>query len=543
MSNPPNPFHAGELRAQARAGAGDVASWAAGFIRPRMPQQHREFFEQLPFIVLAGADEEGRHWVTLLDGPEHFIHSPDNKTLLVSTDPDPQDPLSHALSSGTDIGMLGIELSSRRRNRLSGRFRQISTGYAIDIQQSFGNCPQYITERSWHRVINGVPPKAVHSTELSADQITRIRAADTLFIGSGQVGREGHPSDGFDASHRGGAPGFVAVTSPKHIRIPDYSGNNFFNTIGNLLENPKVGLVFVDFETGGLLHVTGTASVEWDPVDSHDPKALRMINVKVDAVVDRPAAMSLRWTKEDADVRKLVVAKKVRESEEITSFFLAPIDGQPLQSFYPGQHLPIEVTLPGQSQPEKRTYSLSAAPLPNFYRISIKREPGGLVSNYLHDHLQPGDMLRTRAPSGDFVLPDGDGPVVLASAGVGVTPMIAMLHALAVDPEPRQVAFAQAVRNGVNHAFKEEVNRIAHQTPTISKHVTYSRPEAFDKLGHHYDANGRLSAETLLGLSPDKDTQFLLCGPAGFISSLRSGLEEAGIPADHIHFETFGPTG
>lgn len=543
MTSPDNPFHAGERRAQARAGAHDVASWASGFIRPHMPQQHREFFEQLPFLVLAGADKAGRHWVTLLDGPEHFVHSPDDKTLLVSTDPDPLDPLADALASGTDIGMLGIELSTRRRNRLSGKFRQTGTGYAIDIQQSFGNCPQYITERNWRRVIKGRTEPAQISTELSEQQIARIKAADTLFIGSGQTAKEAHASDGFDASHRGGAPGFVAVTGPRQLRIPDYSGNNFFNTIGNLLENPKIGLVFVDFETGGLLHVTGNATVEWDPVESHDPKALRMINVSIDAVVDRPAALSLRWSKEDADVRKLVVAKKVMESETITSLYLAPIDGKPLQSFYPGQHLPIEIALPGQSQPEKRTYTLSAAPLPNFYRLSVKREPGGVVSNYLHDYVHPGDMIRTRAPSGDFTLPEGNRPLVLASAGVGITPMLAMIHAVAVDPAERTILFAHGARNGAQHAFKEELDRIVKHAPNISKHVVYSKPGIADRRGTHYDAEGRLSAETLLRLNRGLDAQYMLCGPAGFIAEIRRDLEAAGVPTEDIHFETFGPTG
>lgn len=147
MLDDANPFHAGERRAQARAGVGDVAEWAAGFIRPAMPDQHRGFFTQLPFLVLAGADADGRHWVTLLDGAEGFVGSPDAKTLTIDAAPSPQDPLAPALTQGTDIGLLGIELATRRRNRLSGTFRPNDTGYAIDVRQSFGNCPQYIHEK------------------------------------------------------------------------------------------------------------------------------------------------------------------------------------------------------------------------------------------------------------------------------------------------------------------------------------------------------------------------------------------------------------
>ncbi|MEM6388165.1 MAG: ferredoxin, partial [Pseudomonadota bacterium] len=228
-----DPFHDGERKAQALAGAGDVARWAASYIRPSMPPQHRTFFAQLPFLVLAGADDNGRHWVTLLEGPDGFLASPNAETLTVNTTPAIQDPLADALMKGTEIGLLGIELNTQRRNRLSGRFRrQGAGGYAVDVRQSFGNCPQYIHERNWQRVSRKEAPSAVHSTFLSDEQVSRIRAADTLFLGTGQQKNDEHASNGFDASHRGGAPGFVQVLDATRLRIPDYAGNNFFNTIG-----------------------------------------------------------------------------------------------------------------------------------------------------------------------------------------------------------------------------------------------------------------------------------------------------------------------
>ena len=543
MLDDANPFHAGERRAQARAGVGDVAEWAAGFIRPAMPDQHRGFLTQLPFLVLAGADADGRHWVTLLDGAAGFVGSPDAKTLTIDAAPSPQDPLAPALTRGTDIGLLGIELATRRRNRLSGTFRPNDTGYAIDVRQSFGNCPQYIHERASQRVPLSKTPPASRSSRLSGTQIARIRAADTLFLGTGQRANEAHASNGFDASHRGGAPGFVQVVDATHLRIPDYAGNNFFNTIGNLLENPAIGLVFVDFETGGLLHLSGRAAIDWDPTDSQDPNAQRMIDVTIDVVVDRPNALSLRWSRDDQDLRALVVTRRVVEAEGITSFYLAAADGTPLAPFAAGQHLPIEMDIPGQPGPVKRSYSLSGPPNADTYRLSIKREAPGIASRFLHDHVQVGSRIAARAPSGDFMVPCSDCPLVLASAGVGLTPMLSMLNAAAAQQVIRPIWYVHGVRNGAQHAFKSEVDALVASRPNLAKHIQYSQPMDTETPGIDFDATGQITALTLLNLNAGSGAHYLLCGPAQWIASLRTGLEAAGVPAHHIHFETFGPTG
>lgn len=538
-----SPFHAGERRAQARAGVGDVAEWAGDFIRPAMPDQHRTFFAQLPFLVLAGADGDGRHWITLLDGPEGFVTSPDAKTLTVAMTPDPQDPLTAALTGGTDIGMLGIELATRRRNRLSGTLRSNGTSYTIDVRQSFGNCPQYIHERNWQRVPAGTSQPPAQSDALNSDQIARIQAADTLFIGTGHQRDDGHTSDGFDASHRGGAPGFVQVLSATQLRIPDYAGNNFFNTIGNLLENPAIGLVFVDFETGGLLHLSGRATIDWDPTDKHDPNAQRMIDITIDAVVDRAGALSLRWFRDDAGLRDLVVTQKVVEAEGITSFSLSSANGAPLAPFEAGQHLPIELDIPDQLGRTKRSYSLSGAPGVDTYRLSIKREAHGIASRHLHDRVQVGDRIQAHAPSGDFVVPCGDCPLVLASAGVGLTPMLSMLQAVAAQGADRPVWYVHGARNGAQHAFKSEVDALIEPRPNLASLVLYSQPSDADTAGIEFDATGRITTQTLLDVNAGVGAHYLLCGPAQWIAALRTELEASGVSSHHIHFETFGPTG
>ncbi|MGD1923909.1 MAG: pyridoxamine 5'-phosphate oxidase family protein [Paracoccaceae bacterium] len=439
--------------------------------------------------------------------------------------------------------MLGIELATRRRNRLNGTFRAHGRGYAIDVHQSFGNCPQYIHERTWRRVPTREAPPATRTGRLNETQIATIRAADTLFLGTGHRAQGGHSSNGFDASHRGGAPGFVEVLNATHLRIPDYAGNNYFNTIGNLIENPAIGLVFVEFETGGLLHLSGRAAMDWDPKGRQDPNALRTIDVTIEAVVERPAALSLRWSRDDADLRDLVVTQEVAESEGITSLHLDAADGGPLASFGPGQHLPIELEIPGEPGRVKRSYSLSGAPDANTYRLSIKRHERGTASRYLHDVVQVDSRIAARAPSGDFVVPDSDGPLVLASAGVGLTPMLSMLHAAAAQDAGRAVWYLHSARNGANHAFRSEVDALVASRPNFAQRILYSQPSATDMACIDYDEAGRISAQTLLDLNAGPDADYLLCGPAKWIAALCTGLEMAGIPKDHIHFETFGPTG
>ena len=538
------PFHAGELEAQARAGVGDVALWADGFIRDYMPAQHRNFHTSLPFLIISGADADRQTWVTLIDGAEGFISSSDVRSLVLDTHIDHQDPLATAFNAGTDIGVIGIELASRRRNRLSGHMRQTSSGFAIDIRQTFGNCPQYIHERIWTRVPQSTPVVAQHGTGLSSEQINWIRHADTMFIGSGHQKGEDTPSRGFDASHRAGAPGFVNVPNPGQLCIPDYAGNNFFNTIGNLITNPRIGLLFVDFDTGSLLHITGRASIDWHPKHSHDPDAWRMINVDIDAVIERPNAVALRWSKRDHLSRQFKVTRRIKEARSITSFYLTPLGKRPLPEFKAGQHLPVEIHIPGQAGPTKRSYSLSSAPnTPDHYRLSIKRENKGLVSRFFHDAVIEGSIIRASNPSGNFVIPNADAPLVLVSAGVGLTPMVSMLHAALSDDNMRPVWFIHGTKNGSEHALRGEVDQLVAKHPNARQQIFYSRPEDNDAKGVDYHTSGRITAQVLTMLRAGTDAHYMLCGPVRFLSDIRNGLEAAGVPAENIQLEAFGPMG
>jgi len=539
--DPKNPFHDGELQAQASAGVGDVAKWAGGFIRDYLPEQHRAFHTSLPFLVVCGSDADGHVWVTLMEGPEGFATSPDPRQIALATELEKSDPLANSFGLGADIGVLGIELHTRRRNRFSGRISRRDAGCTIDIRQTFGNCPQYIHEREWVRAPQGANVQAKRSRLLSPDQIARITSADTMFIGSGHMGAPGAASNGYDASHRGGAAGFVKVVDQTRLQIPDYAGNNFFNTIGNIVSNPRVGLLFVDFETGGLLHITGRASINWTPRDTQDPGAQRIIDVEIDAVIERLQAVGLRWANKDRQSRQLRLAQRVKESAGITSFYFEAADGRALEPFEAGQHLPIKLQIPGRSDATTRSYSLSGPPTEaKHYRLSIKREDHGLVSRHFHDKMTVGSLIETGAPSGDFVVPCSRCPLVLASAGVGLTPMVAMLHAVAHQDRP--VWYVHGARNGQDHAMRDEVGHLVGANKYVNQRIFYSQPDQSDVLGKDYDAKGRLTAEDLLSLNAGPEAHYMLCGPAAFLAEIRIGLE-AGVPNDRIHFETFGPVG
>ncbi len=540
---PASPFHQGEHMAQARQGVRDIEGWARKVVRDHLPEQHREFHTALPFLVIAARDETGRPWVTLLDGPDGFITSPDTRTLSITALPGQCDALHRGIQPEGDIGILGIELATRRRNRVNGRAGRVrSTGFDFHVDQTFGNCPQYIRERDWHREENSVPGRATRGRALTIHQANWIKSADTFFIGTGFRGEGKSPTFGMDASHRGGERGFVQVLDKKRVRFPDYAGNNHFNTIGNLLLDPRAGFLFVDFESGSLLQLTGTASIDWESAEIAEFQgARRLVTLEIDEVVETHSAVSLRWSSDAGAVRSLRLIKKMPESADVTSFVFEARDGGPLPGFEPGQNLPIELDVPGHSGPVSRTYSLSNGPSESLYRITVKREPKGLASRFLHDHLEPGAIINSRRPSGDFVMTCKKCPLVLVSAGVGVTPMLSILAKVANEDSRRPVWFVHGARDSQHHPLAREVRNLALKRAGISVHVAYSRPAAEDKIGKDYDSQGYVTGALLSQLIENADAHYFLCGPVRFMGELQADLESRGVSAQQIHTESFGP--
>lgn len=242
------------------------------------------------------------------------------------------------------------------------------------------------------------------------------------------------------------------------------------------------------------------------------------------------------------DFRPFRVARKLPESSVITSFVLEPVDGQPLPGYQPGQYLSLKVKVPGQDTWQIRQYSLSDAPSREHYRISVKREDGGLVSGHLHDTVQEGDELLVHVPAGDFVLQRSERPVVLISGGVGITPMLAMVQTLVREGSQRPVTFIHAAQNGSVHAFRDDVARLTREYPHFRKVVFYDDAQPGDVLGTHHDVAGRLSLDAVRGALPAGDAEFYFCGPAGFSGAVEALLDELQVPAERRFTETFGPS-
>ena len=235
------------------------------------------------------------------------------------------------------------------------------------------------------------------------------------------------------------------------------------------------------------------------------------------------------------------VARKERESGVITSFTLVPFDGQPLPLHKAGQYLSVRVEGVGENV-EMRQYTVSCAPNPDHYRISVKREEGGIVSRHLHDRVEEGDEVLVHVPHGDFVLDEtGTRPVALFSGGVGITPMLAMLERLVDMGSPRPVTFVHAAVDGSVHAFGDRLQEIVAANPHVSTLVLYENPREEDVRGEHYDLAGRVSAEALTGCLAE-DAEYYFCGPRGFMAEVDATLARMGVPVERRHYEAFGPT-
>ncbi|MCP8466665.1 pyridoxamine 5'-phosphate oxidase family protein [Pseudomonas sp. ZM23] len=272
------PFHPGELEIQERAGVREqVADFGGRAIRTFMPDQHREFFALLPWLLVGSVDADGQPQASVLWGTPGFAHSPERDLLRVDALAEADDPLRANLRDGAQLGLLGLELPTRRRNRLNGVVEGMDAGgFGIRARQSFGNCPKYIQSRHWR--FN--PRTAGPSTSGTGADVRWLELAtrsDTLFIASRYAGENG----GVDISHRGGPPGFLQLADGQ-LWLPDYSGNNLFNTLGNLMLEPRCALLFIDFARGDLLHLEAIARIHWprDETPIWSTGAQRMLSLQ-----------------------------------------------------------------------------------------------------------------------------------------------------------------------------------------------------------------------------------------------------------------------
>jgi len=565
-------WHEGETFIQQKLGVADrMAAMGQRVVRDFMPDQHREFYAQLPFIVLGSVDGQGDAWATLVEGRPGFMSSPTPTSLTMAARPGQGDPAAEGVADGTPVGLLGIELHTRRRNRMNGVVTVTGQGLRVDVDQSFGNCPRYIQLRDHAFVRDPGAPfagTAEEMTTLDAAARAMIAAAESFYVAS-YADRGARRQ--VDVSHRGGRAGFVRVAADGTLTIPDFDGNLFFATLGNILLNGRAGLVFVDYATGDMLQMTGDAEVVMEsPEIAAFQGAERLWTFRPHRVVRRCGVLALRWAlradgwspstlltgdwAQAADRlraaelttrwRPFKVTRIVDESAVIRSFHLMPADGGGLLPHRAGQHLPIRVTPPGADKPVIRTYTISVAPSDGLYRISVKRE--GLVSQFLHDAVREGDIVEARAPAGDFTIDaQATRPAVLLAGGVGITPMLAMARHIVYEGLRKQrirpTVLFQAARNRQERPFDRELAELAAAAGGALRVIRVLGDAADARETADYDALGRIDMALLTRSLAFDDYDFYLCGPPPFMQSLYDGLRGYGIADGRIHAEAFGP--
>ena len=566
-----SPFHRGEQKIQQRLGVRDkMERFGRQVIRDHMPQQHRDFYAQLPFIFVGHTDSHDWPWASILFNSPGFISSTDNKHLHINTLPVLGDPLNKSLIKGNRLGLLGIELETRRRNRLSTHIHQTSTkAIELSIDQAFGNCPQYIQQRELHTIDpTSMPAKEIKNIfEFDQQAIKLISNSDTFFVASYVATGSDAASEGADVSHRGGKPGFIRVDNNTTLTIPDYLGNNHFNTLGNFAENAKAGLLFIDFYQGHLLTLTGTVEILWDSPDTEFfAGAERLWQFHLDHGYWLKNTLPLRWQlKGYAPTTELTgnwqqaaaaqnalalknswqpyqVTKIVDESSVIKSFYLQPPKGQKPQ-FKAGQFLTLKASIDGKQK--IRTYTVSSAPADELLRVSIKVD--GIFSSYMHQQVQSGDVIEVKAPTGEFSFDSSNQhPAVLIAAGIGITPMVAMArHILQEAVRTRTIQpliLLCSARNQDQRAFYQELNQIAAQSSGyIQVFWALSQAEPHLNIGVDYHHSGRISKQWLATLLPDEQCDVYLCGPNSFMQNQYNSLIDLGINDANIYAEAFGP--
>lgn len=564
-----SPFHAGEQSLQVRVGnQARMEEIGQRVIRDYMPDQHRELFEKLPFLVLGAVDTSGQPWAGLVVGQPGFVATTPRR-MTIGAVPASSDPLADLLRQGAPVGVLGLEPTTRRRNRMNGIVASWDgTSLAIDVEQSFGNCPKYIQTRASRHVerIHLHAPQA-EGKRLSAEALALIAAVDTFFIASHNPPLADR-GPGVDVSHRGGKPGFIRVSEADGrtvLTVPDFVGNGFFNTLGNLALDSRCGLLFLDFTRGHQLQLAGRAEIIWDgPELNAFAGAERLLRLTIDRGLYRAQSLPFEsepgelspflaatgdWTTPSPQNRHLVdgfqlltIGAVERESALVSSFWLATPDGSPLPEPVAGQFLPIAVEVPGHGI-LRRTYTISGF-AEGRYRLSIKRErlpgkPEGRVSNFIHDHWQVGAAISAGTPQGEFVLDRAfRRPILMLAGGIGITPLLAMLRSLSVSVPDRRVVLITAARHAGDHPFRQEIAALGAMMPNLTLHTRYSEPDPSSPL--QPDSVGLVDAALLEALLPGTDIDVYLCGPASFMTAMEQTLSRLGVAEANFRFEAFG---
>ena len=550
-----SPWHEGELALQRVAGVEQqMAEVGRKVMRPFLTPQLQHFFPQLPFVAAAAVDHDGWPWVTLLEGAPGFVHAPDESRLDLTLTPSADDPVTPLLPSGANLGLLGIELPTRRRNRVNGVLRGSAGRWQLEVVHAFGNCPQYIHDWSAMRSVQPQPGPVLTKSDATLDQLpepvlAHIDQAITAFVGS-----YAHTDQGVqvDASHRGGQPGFIRRQGSDLI-LPDFAGNRFFNTLGNVLASGRAALVIPDFASGGLLHLSGEARlVDEKAAGARYPGAERYWRLTPRHIVWRPR--TLRWRSHAGAVaveaaphgpwqalapstqQRVQVAAVVQETPEIRSFYLKSArQDKALAPFNAGQFITLHVPRLDDTA-LVRSYTLSGDSQQAGYRISVKADGEG--SHYVHSALKVGTELAVNMPTGSFTA-EASGSErahwVLLGGGIGITPLVSLAHEL-TGAGRGPVTLVQSVRDVAEAPFSDELRDLEARGLRLQRHVTGSKAAPNEWLA------GRVSLAQVHTGEALEEVRLYLCGPAAFVHRYHQEALSLGVSHGQIHTEAFGPS-
>jgi hypothetical protein len=533
-------FHAGELAVQLRAGESQMARMNAGALSDRIPGGAIPFLAQQPMAVAASTAADGAVWASVLVGEPGFISAADAHTVKIDISMPPaamDDPLWANLQHDNTVGLLVIELGSRRRLRINGKTsledgRQLK----VDVGVAYPNCPKYIQRRHWswpaassQRAASG---RGRQGRTLDDRQRNWIAAADTLFVASA------HPGQGADASHRGGRPGFVQIVDDSRLRVPDYSGNSMFNTLGNFESYPHAGLAFLDFEQGRLLQLAGRPVIRWDLDDpqQHTGGTGRFWDFEVELWRESELSFQLQWELidfspfnpaplEGEDQLVLQVVEVHQETDRTKRFRLRASDDAELPAFEPGAHLPVSLPAAADGELFLRHYSILSDPGERaYYDIAVLRESssrGG--SRYLHDTLGSGDPLIALPPKNAFPMHRSARHSILIAGGIGITPILSMLRQHVRDRDSFELH--HSAQRWSDLVFRTDIEALAGDRANF-----YATRES---------DGSRIPLDDLLA-APEADTHVYVCGPRRLIVAVRDSARANGWNDEQIHFESFG---
>lgn len=305
-----SPFHFGERIVQQRVNGADSPIPGQKNIKPYMTSQHRDFFNKLPMLFFATQDQLQRPWASVIVGQPGFINTPTDQEMVISEPPIAAEHIFGEIQKNAAVGLLGLDFTNRRRNRMNGRIDSLNIDKTegahgakihIKVDQAFGNCPKYIQTRelisnsqsgrqnnNYHSIVSG--------KSFSQQMQQLISQSDTFFIASQYLTKQDAAELGTDMSHRGGNPGFVRLLDDRTIEWPDFVGNNYFNTLGNIEMDPRTSLLFLDYETGDLLTLTGKAQIIWDNSEINAFEgAERLVRFELDEAIYIANACPITW--------------------------------------------------------------------------------------------------------------------------------------------------------------------------------------------------------------------------------------------------------